>query len=238
MLNDQPLLQVNDLKKHFISRRSIFRNRDLVTRAVDGISLSIFRGQIIGLVGESGCGKSTAGKTMLNLLKPTGGSVCFEGLCLFNVEEKTVLPHKEMARLRRSLQIVFQDLYASLNPRNAVLDILSEGILKHKLLPKSDVRDRCVELLQQVGLDETSLWRYPHEFSGGQRQRIGIARALSLGPSLIVCDEPTSALDVSVQSQILNLMLDLKETLGLTYLFISHNLGVVRHFCDVIAVMY
>lgn len=236
--NGNVLVHVHNLRKYYTRDKCFFSGTSEGSRAVDGVSFTISRGNTMGLVGESGCGKSTTGKTLLNLIMPSGGSVHFDGICIFDVERKKRLSSDQMAVLRRRMQIVFQDPYASLNPRMPVMHILSEGILKHKLLPKGRIQERCLALLRQCGMDETALWRYPHELSGGQRQRICIARALSVNPQFIVCDEPTAALDVSIQAQVLNLLMDLKDSLSLTYLFITHNLRVACHFCDAIAVMY
>lgn len=235
--NKDILLEVKDLKKYFLVKNRLFYNKSY-TKSVDEVSFKIHRTKIMGLVGESGCGKSTVGKTILNLIEPTGGSVKFNDETIFNVENNINIPNKRMSEIRKDMQLIFQDPYSSLNPRKNIESIVSEGMLKHKMGSKAEIKERCESLLNLCGMDKTSLNRYPHEFSGGQRQRIGIARALSLSPQFIVCDEPTAALDVSIQSQILNLMLDLKEDLSLTYLFISHNLSVVRYFCDEICVMY
>lgn len=232
------LVRVEHLKKYYNGRAGLFSGRQTEVRAVDDISLSIRRGMTVGLVGESGCGKSTAGKTILNLIQPTGGRVLYDGTVLFDVENKEALSADGMTALRRKMQIIFQDPSSCLNPRKNVEQIISEGVKKHKLCPKEEIRDRCIDIMEKCGLDRIQMMRYPHEFSGGQRQRIGIARALALNPEFVVCDEPTAALDVSIQSQILNLMLDMKEQMGLTYLFISHNLGVVEHFCDRVVIMY
>lgn len=237
-MNNNVLVRVHDLKKYYTRNKWIFSGKSDYCRAVDGVSFTISRGNTMGLVGESGCGKSTVGKTLLNLIMPSGGSVSFDGICMFDVERKKELSSEQMTALRHRMQIVFQDPYASLNPRMPIMRVLSEGILKHKILPKERIKERCLELLHQCGMEEKALWRYPHELSGGQRQRVSIARALSVNPQFIVCDEPTAALDVSVQAQILNLLLDLKDSLSLTYLFITHNLRVACHFCDFIAVMY
>jgi len=202
------------------------------------VSFVIKRGEILGLVGESGSGKTTVGKTVLNLLNPTGGSAVFEGQTLFDVENGKQITRHDMNLLRRNMQMVFQDPYSCLDPRMNVEKIITEGIAKFNICSKSEMHRRAEELICECGLDVDSLKKFPHQFSGGQRQRIGIARAISMGPKFIVCDEPTAALDVSIQSQILNLMLSLKERHGMSYLFISHNLGIVEHFCTRVCVMY
>ena len=221
------LLETKDLVKHFP-----VENSDDIVRAVDGASFDIFEGETLGLVGESGCGKSTVGRCLLRLIEPTSGEVSFEG------SDITHLPSSEMRAMRREMQIIFQDPYASLNPRLSILSIISEPLKIHGIGNKQEQNDRVAELLAQVGLDPKYADRYPHEFSGGQRQRIGIARALALNPKLIVCDEPVSALDVSVQAQVVNLLQELQDKFGLTYLFISHGLAVVEHISDRVAVMY
>lgn len=226
-LKKEILLGVRDLVKHFP-----VDNSDEVVKAVDGISFDIFAGETLGLVGESGCGKSTVGRCLLRLHEPTSGSVNFLG------NELTTISNAEMQKLRREMQIIFQDPYASLNPRLSILSIVGEPLKIHKIADKSERKEKVADLLSKVGLDPTYMYRYPHEFSGGQRQRIGIARALALNPKLIICDEPVSALDVSVQAQVVNLLQDLQQQLGLTYLFISHGLAVVEHISDRVAVMY
>jgi oligopeptide transport system ATP-binding protein len=226
------LLRVRDLHKHFPVRSGILFERTVDhVRAVDGVSFDIAEGETLGLVGESGSGKSTTGYCILQLLKPTSGSIVFEG------SELTELGREQMRRMRRELQIVFQDPYSSLDPRMTVGDIVSEPLVVHGIGTKRDRTARVRELLDVVGFNPTYTNRYPHEFSGGQRQRIGIARALALSPKLIVCDEPVSALDVSIQAQILNLLKDLQRDFSLTYLFIAHDLAVVRSMSDRIAVM-
>jgi oligopeptide transport system ATP-binding protein len=227
-----PLLQVTNLVKHFPVRSGVLIERVVdQVRAVDDVSFEIAEGETLGLVGESGSGKSTTGYCVLQLLKPTSGSIRFDG------KELTELGREELRRMRREMQIVFQDPYASLDPRMTVGDIVAEPLVVHSIGTKKDRRARVRELLDVVGFDPSYTNRYPHEFSGGQRQRIGIARALALSPKLIVCDEPVSALDVSIQAQILNLLKDLQQDFGLTYLFVAHDLAVVRSMSDRIAVM-
>lgn len=227
------LLDVRDLTMHFPVTKGIILQRKVgAVKAVDGLNFTIKKGETLGLVGESGCGKSTTGRAILQLHRPTGGQVLYRGTDL------TKLRGEEMRKMRRQLQIIFQDPYASLNPRMTVGDIIGEPIRIHGLRKGKEVRDRVQELLQLVGLNPYFINRYPHEFSGGQRQRIGIARALAVEPEFVVCDEPVSALDVSIQAQILNLLEELQERLGLTYLFIAHGLSVVKHISDRVAVMY
>lgn len=221
------LLVVRDLVKHFP-----VENSDDVVRAVDDVSFDIRAGETLGLVGESGCGKSTVGRCLLRLIEPTSGEILFEG------DDIVELPHTEMQKLRREMQIIFQDPYASLNPRMSIRSIVAEPLKIHGIGGKTEQRERVADLLQKVGLDPKYADRYPHEFSGGQRQRIGIARALALNPKLIICDEPVSALDVSVQAQVVNLLQELQDEFGLTYLFISHGLAVVEHISNRVAVMY
>ena len=233
-MNNDAFLELRGIGKHFRTGAA----RQHVVKAVDGVSFTLQRGEILGLVGESGSGKTTVGKTILNLLAPTGGAVTFEGQTLFDVEGGRQIGKRDMGLIRRNMQMVFQDPYASLDPRMNVEKIITEGIVKFKTCPRSELHGRAEELIQECGLEADSLKKFPHQFSGGQRQRIGIARAISLEPKLIVCDEPTAALDVSIQSQILNLMLSLKERRGMSYLFISHNLGIVEHFCTRVCVMY
>lgn len=222
-----PLLEARNIVKYFPVEDS-----DDVVKAVDGVSFDIRSGETLGLVGESGCGKSTVGRCLLRLHEPTSGEVVFQGV------EILKLKNRDMQALRREMQIIFQDPYASLNPRLSILGIISEPLKIHGIGDRSEQRDRVAELLSKVGLDPKYMDRYAHEFSGGQRQRIGIARALALNPKLIICDEPVSALDVSVQAQVVNLLQDLQEEFGLTYLFISHGLAVVEHISDRVAVMY
>lgn len=232
------LLEVLNLKKYYKLKKSFLKKEQSYVKSVDGVSLKIKENTILGLVGESGCGKSTIGKTILGLTNPSGGSVIYKDKTLFDVEQNVKLSKKEMLKLRKELQIIFQDPYSSLNPRKNVGQIVSEGIKKHNIVPKAQIEKEVEEIITLCGLDKSSIYKYPHEFSGGQRQRIGIARVLAMKPKFIICDEPTAALDVSIQSQILNLMLDIKDQFGLTYLFISHNFEVVKSFCDEIAVMY
>jgi oligopeptide/dipeptide ABC transporter ATP-binding protein len=229
---DSKLLEVNNLKKYFPIRGGIFWKEVGRIYAVDDVSFSINKGETLGLVGESGCGKTTVGRTIINLYKPTSGKVFFETKNIYKVKEN------ELRTYRRNIQIIFQDPFESLNPRHTIGTILEEPFLIHKIGSSKERKERIKDLLNQVGLSQDSLNRFPHEFSGGQRQRIGIARAISLNPKLIICDEPVSALDVSIQSQILNLLLELQEKLDLTYLFIAHDLAVVKHISDKIAVMY
>lgn len=228
-----PLLEVKNLKVHFPQGgRGLFRKTRGLIRAVDGVSFALREGETLGLVGESGCGKSTTARACLQLIPPTSGSVLFEGI------ELTRLSRPDLRKLRRHFQIIFQDPYASLNPRMTVEDIVSEPLRTFGVARGNTLRVEVQKLLQRVGLNPRYIRRFPHEFSGGQRQRIGIARALALKPKLVVADEPVSALDVSIQAQILNLLSDLKQQFKLTYFFIAHDLAVVRHICDRIAVMY
>jgi oligopeptide/dipeptide ABC transporter ATP-binding protein len=225
------LLQVRDLVKHY-KAAGLFGRSAPVVRAVDGVSFNVGRGETLALVGESGCGKSSVGRTVLRLQEPTGGQALYEGVDIFSLDRTA------LRQLRRKMQIIFQDPYSSLNPRMSVGAAVAEGIEIHRLAPRSEIPARVAALLEEVGLDPTYARRYPHEFSGGQRQRIGIARALAVQPSFIVCDEPVSALDVSVQAQVLNLLTDLQHHRGLSYLFIAHDLAVVRQIAHRIAVMY
>jgi oligopeptide transport system ATP-binding protein len=224
------ILEVRNLKKYFIADTDFFGRPTAYLKAVDGVSFSIKKGKTLGLVGESGCGKSTTGRTIIQLYKPTSGEILFNGKPLNSLSgEKS---------LRREMQMIFQDPYASLNPRMTVSDIIGEPLDIHKLASSVERRERIINLLQMVGLDSEHLSRFPHEFSGGQQQRIGIARALAVEPSFIICDEPISALDVSIQAQVVNLLERLQEELGLTYLFIAHDLAMVKHISDIVAVMY
>src|SRR6202022_2376277 len=227
-----PLLRVLKLKKYFPVRRGLLQRVVGHIKAVDDVSLDLQRGETLGLVGESGCGKSTLGRTVLRLVEPTSGSIEFEGLDI------TKLPQRRMKALRKDMQMIFQDPIGSLDPRMTVADIVSEGLLVHGMHRRSDREATAREMLERVGLRREHADRFPHEFSGGQRQRIGIARALALSPKLIVADEPVSALDVSIQSQVLNLLVELKREFGLTYIFVAHNLAVVAYISDRIAVMY
>ncbi len=228
------LLRVENLVKHFpITHRAFFRRQTRVVHAVDGISFDLQRGETLGLVGESGCGKSTAGRTILQLYRPTSGAVYFDGVNLVK------LKREELRKMRRKMQIIFQDPYASLNPRMTVGEIISDPLLVYKeAQSRKEIDEKVQDLLRLVKLDPSHTSRYPHEFSGGQRQRIGVARALALHPELIVCDEPISALDVSIQAQIVNLLVELQSQFRLTYLFIAHDLAMVRHLCNRVAVMY
>jgi len=231
MAENNYLIQVRDLRKYFY-REQLFSAEKKPIRAVDGISFSIRKGETLGLVGESGCGKTTAGKSILRLIEPSSGQI------LFKDQDILGLDREAMRKLRPHMQFIFQDPYESLNPRMKVGEIVGEGLEVHRVALGKEKARRVSELLERVGLHPQDALRYPHEFSGGQRQRVGIARAISLTPDLIVADEPVSALDVSIQAQILNLLMDLRDQLGLTYLFISHDLRIVKHISDRIAVMY
>lgn len=231
MVNKE-LLKVEGLKQYFPIKGGLFGRTVNHVKAVDDISFTVHEGETVSIVGESGCGKSTTGRAILRLEEPTEGKVTFQDVDL------TTLSKREMRKYRKDLQIIFQDPYASINPRQTVADVLNEAMEIQNVVPKEKRRERIIELLETVGLNEYQADRYPHEFSGGQRQRIGIARALSVDPKLIICDEAVSALDVSIQAQVLNLLQELQEKYKLTYLFISHDLGVVRHISDRIMVMY
>jgi oligopeptide transport system ATP-binding protein len=233
MTQPDVLLKVENLVKHFpIMRGTIFRKQVGAVRAVDGISFDVRKGETLGLVGESGCGKSTTGRAILQLHRPTSGHVFFENTDL------VTLKGEDLRKMRRKMQMIFQDPYASLNPRMTVGEIIGEPLLVHNLASRKEAETKVEELLELVGLNPAFANRYPHEFSGGQRQRVGVARALSLNPSLIVCDEPISALDVSIQAQVVNLLEDLQQQFNLTYLFIAHDLSMVRHISNRVAVMY
>ena len=230
--NKDTLLQVDDLVMHFPIYRGVIQRQVGAVRAVDGVSFDIQRGETLGLVGESGCGKSTTGRTILQLYRPTSGSVHFDDVDLVH------LKGEELRKTRRKMQMIFQDPYASLNPRMTVADIVGEPLVVHEVAKGKEIQDRVQHLLEIVNLNPSFASRYPHEFSGGQRQRIGIARALALQPSFIICDEPISALDVSIQAQVVNLLEELQEQFNLTYLFIAHDLSMVKHISDRVAVMY
>ncbi|WP_022872728.1 ABC transporter ATP-binding protein [Nesterenkonia alba] len=230
----EPLLQVRNLQKHFpIKKSTLFGGQKQSVKAVDGVSFDVYPGESLGIVGESGCGKSTTGRMLLRLLEPTGGEVIYQGRDIAQISAG------EMRMLRKDIQIVFQDPFASLNPRMRVRQIVEEPLMNFRICAsRKEARQRAREILEQVGLGENHMERFPHEFSGGQRQRIGIARALASEPKLIIADEPVSALDVSIQAQVLNLMKSLQKEYGFSFVFISHDLSVVKHFCDRIGVMY
>ncbi|MED5372276.1 MAG: dipeptide ABC transporter ATP-binding protein [Myxococcota bacterium] len=233
MSQREPVLQVKNLVKHFPVFKGIFRRQVGSVKAVDGITFDVPRASTVAMVGESGCGKTTAGRSILRLIEPNDGEILFRG------QDVTKLPPDELRALRRYMQIIFQDPYSSLNPRQTIGQIIGTPLLLHGIVEtRRDAEDRSKELLEKVGLQPSYTSRYPHEFSGGQRQRIGIARAVALNPDFIVCDEAVSALDVSVQAQVINLLLDLKDELDLSYLFITHDLSVVRHIADHVVVMY
>jgi len=232
MASDDHLIEVENLVMYFPVTTGIFQRKAADVKAVDGISFYIKRGETLGLVGESGCGKTTTGRCILKLYEITGGKVFFEG------KDLTKLSRREMRRMRRNMQLIFQDPYASLNPRMTAGNIIGEPLLVHNLVKGREYKEQIAELFKMVELEPYMAERYPHEFSGGQRQRIGIARALAVRPSLIICDEPVSALDVSIQAQVTQLLMRLREELGLTYLFVAHDLSVVRYISDRVAVMY
>jgi oligopeptide/dipeptide ABC transporter ATP-binding protein len=227
-----PILQVQELKKHFVSSSGLMGREKNIVKAVDGINFDIAAGETVGLVGESGCGKTTAGRTIVRLYEPTAGRVFFEG------EDISELSRQQLKPLRSQIQMIFQDPYASLNPRQTVGDIISAAFVIHRVNPPNGIKSAVQDLLDRVGLNPEHINRFPHEFSGGQRQRVGIARALALRPKLIVADEPVSALDVSIQAQVVNLLDDLQEEFHLSYLFIAHDLSVVQHISDRVVVMY
>ena len=227
-----PLLEVKDLKKWFPAKKSPFSREKIYIKAVDGVSFTLNEGETLGVVGESGCGKSTMGRSVLRLLEPTGGQVLFNGV------DYTALKDKELRDSRKELQIIFQDPYASLDPRMTIGDIIAEPLDIQLKLPAKERMQRVLEAMERAGLNTRFVNRYPHEFSGGQRQRIGIARAIVLNPKIMVCDEPVSALDVSIQAQVINLLMDLQKEMGMAYIFISHDLSVIKHISDRVAVMY
>lgn len=226
------LVEVKDMKKYFTIKKDFWGQKKVYLKAVDGISFQIKRGETFGLVGESGCGKTTIGRTLIRLYDLTAGEVVFDGTEIGSLSEKQMMP------FRKRIQMIFQDPYASLNTRMSVSEIIGEPLSIHNIASGKEKQKKISELLEMVGLSKEHAYRYPHEFSGGQRQRIGIARALSVSPEFIICDEPTSALDVSIQAQVVNMLEDLQKELGLTYLFIAHDLAMVQHICDRIGVMY
>lgn len=231
-LEQTAILEIKNLKKHFVMTKGIIKKNTTKVRAVDGLNFDVYQGETLGIVGESGCGKSTTGQLILGLLDATEGNIYFQN------RDLAVLSQEELRKARRDLQVIFQDPYSSLNPRMTVEELIGEPLVVHKLASGKKLREEVIELMKLVGLGEHQLKRFPHEFSGGQRQRIGIARALALKPKVIVCDEAVSALDVSIQAQILNLLKKLQRELGLTYVFIAHGLPAVRHISDRIGVMY
>ena len=231
-MTDKPVIEVHDLKKHFPIMRGLFSKLVGHVRAVDGVSFHINKGETLGLVGESGCGKSTVGRTMMKLLEPSGGSIKVDGVDITALDAQAMMPY------RQQMQMIFQDPYASLNPRMTAGDIVGESLTIHNVGGRAERRDRVAWLFQRVGLRPDQMYLYAHEFSGGQRQRLGIARALALNPELIVGDEPVSALDVSIQAQIINLLMDLQDEFKLSYLFVAHDLAVVEHISHRVAVMY
>ena len=232
--NIQPetILEVRNLKQHFPIRRGIFQRVVGQVRAVDGVSFTVRRGETLGLVGESGCGKTTTGRSILQVYKPTDGEVLFDG------RDLTKIPSRDLRKLRHKIQMIFQDPYSSLDPRLTVEEIVGEGMRANGIHNREVIREKVKDLMKRVNLSPDYIDRYAHEFSGGQRQRIGVARALAVEPELIICDEPISALDVSVQAQVVNLLMDLQEDFGLTYIFIAHDLSMVKHISDRVAVMY
>ena len=228
----QGLVRIENIKKYYPTKKGYFKRSTGYVKAVDGVSLTIAEREILGLVGESGCGKTTLGRLILRLEEPTEGTIIYDGLNVLDLDKG------KLRRLREEMQIIFQDPYSSLNPRYTVSQLIREPLIIHRKGDSSSQKEKDIEQVKEVGLKEEHINRYPHEFSGGQRQRIGIARALSLNPRLLVCDEPVSALDVSIQAQVINILQELQKKLGLTYLFISHDLSVVEHLCNRIAVMY
>ncbi len=231
-MKEKPLLKIENLVKHFPIHAGLLKRQVGAIHAVDGVTFDIYKGETFGLVGESGCGKSTAGRTILRLYEPTSGKISFDGIALEN------LSGKELRNVRTRMQMIFQDPYASLNPRMSIREIVAEAAVDHKKISWKESEEFAVKLLEMVNLNPAFVRRYPHEFSGGQRQRIGIARAIAINPEFVICDEPISALDVSVQAQIINLLESLQAQLGITYLFIAHDLAMVRHTSDRVAVMY